>query len=183
MTKTPKKGDRSSTTPSSDANPAAALDPTDQTDTYKVGPGRPPREYQFRPGQSGNPKGRPRKESMGIALKQTLERAMRKKAKVTEGEQQRIVTLVEAGLERLVHQYAQGDRYARRDLFWLAGLLGMDLRADAQGTNRVHTESGKALLDRFVERQMAAKVSRAEHPVIAPPDLLDDDPEAADDNG
>ncbi len=24
---------------------------------YKVGPGRPPREYQFKPGQSGNPNG------------------------------------------------------------------------------------------------------------------------------
>ena len=26
-------------------------------DGYKVGPGKPPREYQFKPGESGNPKG------------------------------------------------------------------------------------------------------------------------------
>jgi hypothetical protein len=24
---------------------------------YRVGPGRPPKEFQFKPGQSGNPKG------------------------------------------------------------------------------------------------------------------------------
>jgi hypothetical protein len=27
------------------------------TEEYKVGPGRPPNEYQYKPGQSGNPKG------------------------------------------------------------------------------------------------------------------------------
>lgn len=26
---------------------------------YKVGPGHPPKEFQFKPGQSGNPCGRP----------------------------------------------------------------------------------------------------------------------------
>jgi hypothetical protein len=29
-------------------------------DGYKVGPGRPPKEYQFKPGESGNPHGQPR---------------------------------------------------------------------------------------------------------------------------
>jgi antitoxin (DNA-binding transcriptional repressor) of toxin-antitoxin stability system len=34
---------------------------TSQADAvYKVGPGRPPREFQFKPGQSGNPGGRPK---------------------------------------------------------------------------------------------------------------------------
>lgn len=182
MTKKPKNGDRNSASDDTDIEPVSSSETTDQTDAYRVGPGRPPREYQFRPGQSGNPKGRPRKEKMGSELRLSLERALRKKAQVTDGDRKRIMTWGTAGLERLVHQFAQGDRHARRDLFWLAGLFGMDLRADAQGTKRAHTESGKALLDRFVERQMADKVSRAEHPVIAPPDLLDDDPEAAHDN-
>ncbi len=29
-------------------------------DEYKVGPGHPPKEHQFKPGQSGNPKGPPK---------------------------------------------------------------------------------------------------------------------------
>lgn len=31
----------------------------DETKTYKIGYGRPPQHTQFKPGQSGNPKGRP----------------------------------------------------------------------------------------------------------------------------
>jgi hypothetical protein len=46
---------------------------------YKVGPGRPPREYQFKPGQSGNPKGAKRKPpSVAPDLKAALERALNK---------------------------------------------------------------------------------------------------------
>src|SRR5262245_2460478 len=43
--------------PSLTLNPSA----TESGEEYKVGPGRPPREYQFKPGQSGNPKGAKRK--------------------------------------------------------------------------------------------------------------------------
>ena len=38
---------------------------------YRVGYGRPPKEYQFKPGQSGNPKGRP-KNSFKSPLKRML---------------------------------------------------------------------------------------------------------------
>ncbi len=41
--------------------PTGKPDPDKQGDQadYRVGPGCPPREYQWRPGQSGNPQGRP----------------------------------------------------------------------------------------------------------------------------
>ena len=31
-------------------------------DDYKVGPRKPPREYQWKPGQSGHPEGRPKRQ-------------------------------------------------------------------------------------------------------------------------
>jgi len=34
--------------------------PAQQGDDYRVGPGCPPKEHQFKPGQSGNPAGSPR---------------------------------------------------------------------------------------------------------------------------
>ena len=43
---------------------------------YRVGPGRPPKEFQFKPGQSGNPKGAKRKHPIVPDLKATLERAL-----------------------------------------------------------------------------------------------------------
>ena len=53
---------------------------------YKVGPGRPPKAHQFKPGQSGNPKGAKRKApSLLPNLKEQFERAFNQTAKVTQG--------------------------------------------------------------------------------------------------
>jgi hypothetical protein len=97
---------------------------------YRVGPGRPPREYQFKPGQSGNPKGARRKTpSIVLNLKAVLERALSKTVTLRQGEKGKIVTMATAGIEQLVTQFAKGDRYARRDIMDIAQKLGVDLTA------------------------------------------------------
>ena len=45
-----------------DSAPVAETETSDQE--YKVGPGRPPKEHRFKPGQSGNPKGAKRKPTV-----------------------------------------------------------------------------------------------------------------------
>jgi hypothetical protein len=103
-------------------------DPPDQE--YRVGPGRPPKEHQFKPGQSGNPKGGRRKpRSIAPDLKDLFERALNRKVTLRQGEQQKIMTKAAAGIEQLVNQFAKGDRHARRDLLALAEKLGVDLVA------------------------------------------------------
>ena len=93
---------------------ASAAEPGEE---YKVGPGRPPREHRFKP-----------KGAITCAnLKQLLERALGKTVTLKQGERQRIVTMASAGIEQLVAQFAKGDRHGRRDLFWLADKLGVDL--------------------------------------------------------
>src|SRR5262245_50471298 len=114
-----------------DAAPAAPTEASEQE--YKVGPGRPPKEYQFKPGQSGNPKGAKRKpKSMATDLKAALECALNKKIKLKQGEKERMVTMAEAAIEQLVAQFAKGDRHARRDLIVLADKLGVDLMGGHQ---------------------------------------------------
>ena len=107
--------------------PSVKTDATDQE--YRVGPGRPPREYQFKPGQSGNPNGARRKPRLiGPDLKALFERALNEKVTLRQGEREKIITKAAAGIEQLVNQFAKGDRHARRDLL-LAATLGVDLVA------------------------------------------------------
>ena len=63
---------------------------------YKVGPRRPPKEHQFKPGQSGNPNGRKRKpRSVAMDLKALLGSALNKKITLRQGQKERIVTMAE----------------------------------------------------------------------------------------
>ena len=98
-------------------------------DDYRVGPGRPPKEHRFKPGQSGNPEGAKRKTSLAPDLKAMLQRALNEKVRLQQGERERIITKAAAGIAKLVDQFAIGDRYARRDVIALAGKLGVDLAA------------------------------------------------------
>src|SRR2546423_304593 len=77
---------------------------------YKVGPGRPPKEFQFKPGQSGNPKGAKRKQpSLQTTLKTMMEQVFGRKIKLTQGDKEQLVTYWGAGLQQLAAQFAKGD--------------------------------------------------------------------------
>ena len=156
---------------------SAASQPAASDAEYKVGPGRPPREYRFKPGKSGNPKGaKPKPPSIALDLKLALERALNKTVKLKQGEKERVVTMAVAGIEQLVAQFAKGDRHARRDLITLADKLGVDLLAGQhKGVQEALASNHEAILEAYVERQYD-KV-RTPSPVIAPPELLDDDPQ------
>jgi Family of unknown function (DUF5681) len=144
---------------------------------YKVGPGRPPKEHQFKPGQSGNPKGAKRKpKAMALDLKAALEQALSKPIKLKQGERERIVSMAVAGIEQLVAQYVKGDHRARRDLMALADRVGVDLMAGQhQALQDALAANHEAILLSYVERQYDKVVTPA--PVFAPPELLDDDPQ------
>ena len=131
---------------------------------------------QYRPGQSGNPSGARRKaRSITPDLKAALERALSKKIKFRQGEQERIITMATAGIEQLVIQFAKGDRHARRDLIALAGKLGVNLTAgQARAIEQALTADRQGILDAYVARQISRKDLSAPSPVLAPPELLDD---------
>jgi hypothetical protein len=137
---------------------------TDSADQeYRVGPGRPPRAHQFKPGQSGNPDGARRKRrSIAPDLKALFERALNGKVTLRQGEQKRIITKAAAGIEQLVNQFAKGDPRARRDLIALAPKLGVDLLAGQgeQGVAAALSANDKALLEDYVRRR-AVELYRA----------------------
>jgi hypothetical protein len=142
-----------------------------------VGPRRPPREHQFPPGQSGNPKGAKRKpRSIEFDLKALLEQALNKPVTLKQGEKKRLITMVAAGIEQLVAQFAKGDRHARRDLIALADKYGVDLVGDQKRTiQEALAPKYQEILNTYLARQSDKVVACP--PVFAPPNLLDDDVE------
>lgn len=81
---------------------------------YKVGRGRPPAASQFRKGQSGNPKGRPRKGSLpsnGVLASEIIKIGS-KAIRLTMDGQETNVPLAEAVLLKQAQQAASGNRLA-----------------------------------------------------------------------
>jgi hypothetical protein len=155
--------------------PAASGSATSQSD-YKVGPGRPPKEHQFKPGQSGNPKGAKRKApSLLPDLKEQFERALNQTAKITQGEKQRFISMWAAGMQQLAVQFAKGDRHARRDVFWIAEKVGSEFLASKKAFDETLAGDRQSILDAYVARQRQLKAASAASPVLASPELLDDD--------
>ena len=76
---------------------------------YQVGYGRPPRHTRFKPGQSGNPKGRPRQpKSVGQMLRETVSRPIT----LTENGRRKTVTWLEALFMQTAKAALQGDTKA-----------------------------------------------------------------------
>ncbi len=103
--------------------------PGDEAADYDVGYRKPPKASQFRPGQSGNPKGR-KKGSRG--LKTDLEAELRSKVPVTENGKTKQLTKQQLVLKALVTKAAKGDtKAAAQVLSMTMQMFGVeDQRAD-----------------------------------------------------
>ena len=68
---------------------------------YDVGYGKPPKETQFRKGQSGNPNGRPKKKKTDQSLKAAVQDMLAGKVPVIMNGKKHQVEVVEALVQRL----------------------------------------------------------------------------------
>jgi hypothetical protein len=119
----------------------------DREPSSNVGYCRPPAEHRFKPGRSGNPKGRP-KGSRNIAsiVADVLARRIRTKI---DGETQRILP-TEALVHVVLRKALNGDRHAWETVFrWIEQAEASKERRDAV---RSFGEKEEAILQRMQER-------------------------------
>ena len=117
---------------------------------HKVGYGKPPKNSQFKPGQSGNPKGRPKGTNN---LRTDLSEELEEKITVKEGGQHLVISKQRAMLKSLMAKSIQGDITAARALINL--IVGIE-QADAERSVVLTTTAEDLeILEAFRERVRA----------------------------
>lgn len=79
---------------------------SDENKKYVVGKGKPPKKHQFKPGQSGNPKGRPKGSKNVHHL---LSKVLGEKITITDGGKKMVVVKLEGALRVLVNKSFEGS--------------------------------------------------------------------------
>ena len=84
-----------------------------KNESSEIGYCRPPKNSRFKPGRSGNLKGRPR-GSLNLAT--VLQRALREKVVITSNGRRKLITKLEAAIMQLVDKAGSGDSHSIRHL-------------------------------------------------------------------
>lgn len=121
---------------------------------YDVGYGRPPENTQFKPGQSGNPNGRPKGTKN---LKMDLAEELGERIVVKEGGKSKSISKQRAMLKGLVAKAVGGDARAASLLLGLIERLLAPSQED--GASAALPPDDQAILERFLNRHGAGGTS------------------------
>lgn len=129
---------------------------------YAIGYGRPPEGSRFKPGQSGNPSGRPRGRRRRKDLPQLLDELFTKRLTVTENGQRKSIAAIELVLTRLLRDAIRGDIRATNQVLKLA-----EKYPPQQDLARIEGDLGAGIRDKLEQmaRNMAAERERAGLPL------------------
>lgn len=83
---------------------------------YEVGYGKPPKGHRFKPGQSGNPSGKPRKI---LDLSDRFERELKRKRVIVEDGQRLCVSTMEVLVKRMIDLALKGNMKAMNQMLAL----------------------------------------------------------------
>lgn len=136
-----------------------------QGDDYAVGYGRPPKVTQFKPGQSGNPKGRPkgsrsaRAELIGIILG---------KVPMNDGNRRRHVSRLGAILLKQWERGIKGNERSTQAFIALAKALGsleepMPIKPSQAWTDEMFEQLSDQELEQFIKLEEKKQAMLAGH--------------------
>lgn len=128
-------------------------DPDEGGRPYEVGYGKPPVATRFKPGQSGNPKGRKKGSlAIGTLLKMKLE----EKVAVIEGGKERKLSRQELIVHKVLNGVMKGDPKAMQAFFTMAkatGLIEPAVQPEFTANNASVDEDDRRILERFLKRK------------------------------
>lgn len=114
---------------------------------YDVGYGKPPAHTQFKPGESGNPKGRPKGQHN---LATDLEEELSEKIQINENGQTSVITKQRAMIKALLAKALKGDTRAASTLIQMAA--GLEEARSARKDTVTLDEEDKEILSGFLTR-------------------------------
>ena len=112
-----------------------------------VGYKNPPKDTQFKPGQSGNPKGRPKGARN---LKTDLMEELGEKIVVTENGQQRTISKQQALVKAMMAKGMKGDTAAGKAIFNLA--LGFEQVTSQERISLAMSDDDDAVMEAFKDK-------------------------------
>lgn len=114
---------------------------------YEIGYRRPPVSGQFKKGQSGNPKGRPKGTRNFVTL---LNQELSQSIVVNENGKKKTITRLQAMVKRIVAGALQGDQKA---LLTLVEILRRTGQFEEPDVSAVLPEDYEAILEAYVARR------------------------------
>ena len=115
--------------PSETASPRAVANPSTARSDYEVGYGKPPTHSQFRPGQSGNPRGRPKGAKSPFTL---LREELQSKVTLKENGRLTTVTKLHAIMKRVVSDTLGGKASQTKLLFTLIHIFEAQFATESE---------------------------------------------------
>jgi hypothetical protein len=143
------------------SSPDPPTSESEDSNSYAVGYRQPPRHTQFKPGRSGNPRGRPKTPT---AFDELIEKELAQLVIVREGDQARQLTKRRVIVKQVVKKAMEGEDRALRSLLTLLS----SAKAEKQRSNTTGdvddgsgplTETEKAILSEH-EAQLREKIAQ-----------------------
>jgi Family of unknown function (DUF5681) len=129
-------------------------DPSDRGPAHSVGYGRPPAHTRFRPGQSGNPRGR-RKGQRNVHT--VLAETLNQRITIREGDRTRLLTKLDGVILTMVSGALKGDAKAQAALITLMRSAAMIGGAPEVADAQPFTADDDALIADFLRRQTSQR--------------------------
>ena len=118
--------------------------------SYKVGYGRPPEKTRFRPGRSGNPRGRPKKPT---SIQEKFERELARKVAIREDGRVRKIPKIDLWVRRVIADAIKGSHQASRILIEMRSTSDDEIaQSIAEQTIEELTAEDLEILDRYLAR-------------------------------